>query len=98
MTYSLMVEDVLRYADEAKIEKFDFLGHSLGGKVAMQMALRHPDRIRSVITLEAAPKDLSKEEKIKANTLNCLERLLSVKIQGLTRRGAIDELMSEFKD
>lgn len=64
MTYSLMIEDILQYADEAKIEKFDFLGHSLGGKIGLQLALKHPERVRSVICLEAVPKDLSKDTKI----------------------------------
>ena len=39
MSYREMYEDVLTLLRHLKIEKFDCLGHSMGGKVAMQMAL-----------------------------------------------------------
>lgn len=32
-----------------------FVGHSLGGKVAMQLALKHPDRVASLAVADIAP-------------------------------------------
>ena len=44
MRYKDMAEDVLALADHLGIERFDLLGHSMGGKVAMYLALNHADR------------------------------------------------------
>jgi pimeloyl-ACP methyl ester carboxylesterase len=38
MAYADMAADVIRYADEKNIEQFEVIGHSMGGKLAAQIA------------------------------------------------------------
>jgi esterase len=57
MTYESMVGDVLAWLDEQGIASTDLLGHSMGGKVAMLLACRHPERVRRLIVVDIAPKD-----------------------------------------
>jgi len=45
MSYREMYEDVIKLLIHLKIEIFDCLGHSMGGKVAMQMALANAQMI-----------------------------------------------------
>ena len=47
----LFVRDTLRYLDHANLEKADFFGYSMGGYVALQLALQHPERARKILTL-----------------------------------------------
>ena len=44
-SYNLMVEDLLNFCNENFIYRCHLLGHSMGGKVAMQFALSHGDYI-----------------------------------------------------
>lgn len=48
--------DVLAVADGAGVDRFHLCGQSLGGQVALWLAAHHPDRLRSVIYCNTAPK------------------------------------------
>ena len=43
-----MAEDVVRLLDHLKIEKAHLVGYSMGGMIAMKVAVKHPDRLLSV--------------------------------------------------
>ncbi len=52
---SSMAEDVVAWMTDNNVEQAHFLGHSLGGKVAMEIALREPDKVASLIVADIAP-------------------------------------------
>ncbi|HLT10101.1 MAG TPA: alpha/beta hydrolase [Micromonosporaceae bacterium] len=45
---------IVAFCDALELEKPIFMGSSFGGNVALQLALRHPDRFGGVIPVEAA--------------------------------------------
>lgn len=55
MDYPSMAEDVVAYLDEQGLDRVSLLGHSMGGKVAMQVALSYPERVEKVIVADIAP-------------------------------------------
>ncbi|MFO7992718.1 MAG: alpha/beta fold hydrolase [Marinobacter sp.] len=55
MDYPAMADDVLAYMDARGLEKASILGHSMGGKTAMQVALRAPQRVERIIVADIAP-------------------------------------------
>lgn len=55
MDYPSMAADVLEFADSHGLERFHLLGHSMGGKVAMAVALSAPERVSSAIVADIAP-------------------------------------------
>jgi pimeloyl-ACP methyl ester carboxylesterase len=55
MSYCAMVDDVLRLLDEQEIDRVIAVGHSMGGKTAMQLALRAPDRVERLVVCDIAP-------------------------------------------
>ena len=56
-TYALLADDVIRFADQQQIDRFDVLGHSMGGRTACEMVARYPDRVDGCISIDAAPVD-----------------------------------------
>ena len=48
-----LADDVAALLDHLKIPKADLLGYSMGGGVAMQCAIRHPDKVRKVVVLSS---------------------------------------------
>ncbi|HEX2101358.1 MAG TPA: alpha/beta fold hydrolase [Candidatus Synoicihabitans sp.] len=57
MSYEAMVADVLAWLDAQRLSVVELMGHSLGGKVAMQVACRHPQRVQRLVVVDIAPKD-----------------------------------------
>jgi 3-oxoadipate enol-lactonase len=47
---------IVALADELGVERFDFAGVSISGAIALALALRHPDRVRTVAVICSAPK------------------------------------------
>lgn len=55
MRYEDMAADVLELMDSERIEKMCVIGHSMGGKVAMHMALTEPHRVSELVVVDIAP-------------------------------------------
>ena len=56
MTYPLMAQDVAELLETLAIHRCHLLGHSMGGKVAMQAALTYPDLVERLIVVDMAPR------------------------------------------
>src|SRR5882724_3565623 len=48
-----LADDVAELLDHLKIPKADLIGYSMGGGVAMQCAIRHPDKVRKVVVISS---------------------------------------------
>jgi esterase len=55
MSYPQMADDVLRFLDDRGFARANVVGHSMGGKTAMTLALRHPDRVARLVVVDIAP-------------------------------------------
>ena len=56
MNYDLMAEDVATLLEDLEIDECILLGHSMGGKVAMQTALTYPELVRQLVVVDMAPR------------------------------------------
>jgi len=54
ITYENLSDDVAALLDYLKIPSADIIGYSLGGGVAMQCAIRHPEKVRKVVSISAS--------------------------------------------
>lgn len=56
MNYPVLAEDLHRFLEEQWIYRTHILGHSMGGKTAMQFALDFPDMVDRLVVVDMAPK------------------------------------------
>jgi len=54
ITNENLADDVAALLDHLKIPKADLIGYSMGGGVAMQCAVSHPERVRKVVVISSA--------------------------------------------
>ena len=52
-SYDNLADDVAALLDYLKIPSADVIGYSLGGGVALNCAIRHPDKVRKVVSISA---------------------------------------------
>ena len=55
MDYRSMAADVVALMDASGIDRASLIGHSMGGKVAMALALMHPERLERLVVVDIAP-------------------------------------------
>ena len=55
MTYHEMSQDILALLEQLNIPQVHLVGHSMGGKAAMAVALQQPDRVASLTVADIAP-------------------------------------------
>jgi esterase len=55
MSYQLMADDIYHYMEGKHIPAARVLGHSMGGKTAMTLALQRPERVRQLVVADIAP-------------------------------------------
>lgn len=61
MNYSLMAADVDEFMSARGLARAAVVGHSMGGKTAMQLALQFPDRVEKLVVADMAPRAYAPE-------------------------------------
>lgn len=92
MNYSELAFDVIQVLDHLEITQADFLGHSMGGKIAMQIALSFPERVKKLIVADIAPVSYP------AHHQQIIEGLQSLDLSTLGSRKAADEQLAHYVD
>lgn len=90
MSYREMYEDVIQLAEYLDIENFHLLGHSMGGKVAMQLALARPEMIQSLIVVDIAPKSYPLWHQ------KTLQGVMSAPVESMHSRKEIDQYLKPW--
>lgn len=89
-SYELMAEDIAEYCDAHQLQKINIVGHSMGGKTAMFVAITYPDLVEKLIVVDIAPKYYAPHHQ------KILEGLAFLNGQELTSRKTADEKLSTY--
>ncbi|MEN8166403.1 MAG: alpha/beta fold hydrolase [Pseudomonadota bacterium] len=89
MSYPSMAADILRMLDRLDSQGADFIGHSMGGKLAMWLALTRPERVNKLLVADITPVDYPHRfEKI-------FTGLRAIDLKQLSDRQEADSLLSQ---
>jgi esterase len=92
MTYDEMAEDVRAFMARHALPAAAVIGHSMGGKVAMRLALTHGDEVERLIVVDVAPVDYRRSF---AAYIDVLRRL---DLSRLTRRSDAAAWLADHVD
>ncbi|MCW9035440.1 MAG: alpha/beta fold hydrolase [Rhodospirillales bacterium] len=85
MVLTEMAGDLVHFIDHHRLGKPAVLGHSLGGKVAMVLALEHPDRVGKLIAADIAPVTYPPSLK------SYIKAMQAIDVSSLSRRSEVEE-------
>lgn len=88
--YTFMAHDLLEFINDHQIIDPVIIGHSMGGKTAMNFALAHPDKASVLIVVDIAPRAYNLEHYTIAEGLN------AITIDSLTSRNQADEQLAAY--
>lgn len=90
MTYADMACDLIDFMDSQEIETATLIGHSMGGKCAMTAAFHHPDRVKSLVIVDIAPK-------VYANIFwkKYVQAMLNLDLSAVKKRSDADRMLAE---
>jgi esterase len=88
--YKALANDLKDFIQQHKLEKPIILGHSMGGKTAMNFAIANPDMVDSLIVADIAPKYY------KVHHQTIINGLKAIPIDTVKTRAEADQILSEF--
>lgn len=88
----LMATDVIDFMHDNWIYDAAILGHSMGGKVAMEIALRESDLVKKLIIVDIAPKGYASGHDI------IMDALLDIPIENVKSRSEAEEHLAKKID
>ena len=89
-SYKVLAQDVLEYCQARGLEDIVLLGHSMGGKVAMEFAVAHPDRVSKLIVADIGPKAYPPHHQ------DILKALSELDFSQIASRGQAEEVLSQY--
>lgn len=89
LDYPSMAGDLIAFMDRHGIAAADLLGHSMGGKAVMWLALQHPQRVANLIVADIAP--VSYQHSFDA----LIDALGSLSVENIGNRKQAEEALAE---
>ncbi|GBL73047.1 Protein ABHD11 [Araneus ventricosus] len=94
-----MTEDIKHLIDELKAPKAIVVGHSLGGKIAVHLALTYPERVEKIIVEDMRPNGVNpeglKETEFYCKALKELEKDIPQGVTEIEAKKAFLKLLNE---
>lgn len=88
--YKIMANDIKDFINEHQLKKPIVLGHSMGGKAAMNFAIANPSMLDRLIVVDIAPKAYPIHHD------SIVEGLKAIPIDTLQTRNEADEILSKY--
>ncbi|KAF4175056.1 hypothetical protein CNMCM8694_002036 [Aspergillus lentulus] len=92
--YSVMAEDVEKFIHQHDLAKCVLIGHSMGAKTAMTVALQSSDLVSALIPVDNAPVNAP----LKSDFGKYVQGMQEVEAQGVTKQSDADKILKEYEE
>ena len=88
--YEVMAEDLLEIINDEGLNKVMLMGHSMGGKIAMQFTVRYPEKVEKLVVVDIGPK------KYPTTNQFVVDAIEQFNTQTVSSRKESEEVMSKY--
>jgi esterase len=88
--YEVMAEDLLEIINDEGLNKVMLMGHSMGGKTAMQFTVRYPEKVEKLVVVDIGPK------KYPTTNQFVVDAIEQFNTQTVSSRKEAEEVMSKY--
>lgn len=88
--YEIMREDIVEFMGGQGLREAHLVGHSMGGKVAMDIALHYPELVQSLVVVDIAPITY------KGHHEGVFEAMFAINPETIKNRKEAEEILAQF--
>jgi pimeloyl-ACP methyl ester carboxylesterase len=88
-----MAQDVAGFIDEHKLQNTTLIGHSMGAKTAMTLALQSPELVHDIVSVDNAPIDAA----LLSSFGKYVQGMKRIEEAGVTRQAEADAILKDYE-
>lgn len=88
--FKVMADDLAAFMASQNLEAAYIMGHSMGGKTAMNFALKYPDKVKKLVVADIAPRYYPPHHQ------TILEGLNAIDMENLKSRKEAEDILSNY--
>ncbi|RDL35091.1 uncharacterized protein BP5553_07022 [Venustampulla echinocandica] len=92
--YLAMADDVAGFMDEHKLKNTTLIGHSMGAKTAMTLALKSPDIVADIVSVDNAPIDAA----LLSGFGKYIQGMKRIEAAGVTKQAEADAILKDYEE
>lgn len=85
--YHLLAADVAEFMQQHQLPKTNIIGHSMGGKTAMQFALLHPQKVSKLVVVDISPAEYDDKHS------EVFDALFAAKVEQQQSRESVEKIL-----
>jgi esterase len=89
--YDAMADDLIELMDDLDLPSAIIMGHSMGGKVAIQSALRYPERVDKLIVVDMSMRQYNEQQL----QLGIIKAMMAIDFEKIESRSEISEMLKQ---
>jgi len=89
--YDAMAGDISELMDDLELSSAIIMGHSMGGKVAMQFALQYPERTGKLIVVDMSMRQYEERQ----SQIEIIKAMMAIDFEKVDSRSEISELLRQ---
>ncbi|KAI1500912.1 Alpha/Beta hydrolase protein [Biscogniauxia marginata] len=91
--YVAMADDVAGFISDHGLQSPTLIGHSMGAKTAMTLALSRPELVRDIVSVDNAPVDAT----LSTSFAKYIQGMRRIEEAGVTRQSEADKILEEYE-